>query len=144
MTTLRNSLDRPLPTFQKWLEDRGHSGLAGGYEGFAPFVELMRREEARELTGLSEDELSFVRIWQGLGIAVTELCEIERKAGRSIHQVIQTMPRALGVCAMNVIASPLTEDAPFRKIVPILVEEFKHGAKLTADTLSEQYDREQG
>jgi len=127
---------RPLPTFEQWLQDRGNGSRAEGYEAFADFEDLIRRELGRDPSSLSADEQSFLRMYQGMGIAIVELCQIERDKGRDPEEVLQTMPRVLGALAMFSASSVMREDTPWRSLATLIIEDFRFGAKFAADNLS--------
>lgn len=127
---------RPLPTFEQWLRERVGDSRADGYEAFADFEDLIRRELGRNPSSLSDDELSFLRMYQGLGIAIVEVCQIERDKGRDPEEVLQAMPRVLGALAMFSASSIMRDETPWRSLAALLIEDFRFGAKFAADSLS--------
>lgn len=133
-------LRMPLPDFSRWLDERGHTERADDIEAigvFTALIDLCRRTQAQTADPASEDEQSFLRMWQGMLFAVGELCNIEHKHGRSPHQITATMARVCGTSAMYATASILKDDAPLRSIAKVLVEEFRFAAKASADTIME-------
>jgi hypothetical protein len=127
-------LKRPLPNFQQWLDDHGHTDRG---DGFAEMAKLA--EAAQQMNGaiLNEDAKAFLRFWQGFSVAIVELCNIEHQHGRSAEQTTRTMARAQGCAALYTVASVLREGSPWRSIAKILVEEFKFGAKVAADKMTD-------
>lgn len=141
MTEIIPELWRPLPNFRRWLDDHGHTERAGDFDALA---DLARRTQEQSADDFGDDAKSFLRMWQGLSIATVELCNIEHKHGRSGHDIIRLMPRALACAAFYSTASVLREDSPWRSIAKILIEEFRFAAKSAADQYSEklQHDAE--
>lgn len=127
-----SQMRRPLPSFDEWLADNG-DGTRG--DGFDAFVDVALRTQDQKATGLGDDETSFLRIWQGLCVAVVELCNIEARHGRTAEQIIQTMPRALAAAAVYATASVVSEGTPLRSVAKLLTEEFRHAAKVAADDI---------
>lgn len=126
---------RPLPSFEQWLEANGDGTRGDGFEALAA---LARRAHAAEPPAhLTPDELSFLRMWMGMQIAVIELCNIEAQKGREPHQVIQTFPRVLGAAAFYAVASVMRDDANVRAMARVLLEEFRHGVNTCADQFGE-------
>ena len=130
---------RPLPSFKKWLEDKGER--ASGYEAF---VDLVERTQSIPLDNLLPHQKSFGRIFMGASIAAVELCQIEEKQHkRPQDEVVANLARAFATATMYAIASVTEPDTPYRSIAKVLTEEFKAAAKVAADTLIEQYERDQ-
>lgn len=138
-TTVIPELRRPLPNFEKWLDDHGHTERGNGFEALA---DLVRRTQDQTADGYNEDAKSLLRMWQGLSIAVVELCNIEHCKGRTPAQIIQLLPRALACAAFYSTASVLEEDSPWRSIAKILTEEFRFAVKEAADQHAERCARE--
>ena len=134
-------LRRALPDFERWLDQRGHSGRAPGFEELA---DLAVRTQDEPPEHLDEDSRSFLRLWSGLLIAVVELCSIEQVHGREPHDIVKIMPRALACAAFYASASIFRDDTPWRTIAKILIEEFRFGAKEAADQHAERLAREEG
>lgn len=132
-----DALNRPLPSFAKWLDDR-NGGERGG--DFEHFNDLARRTQDQTATGLNDDERAFLRMWQGMCVAVVELCNIEHKNGRGPDQIIQMFPRVLATAAVYAVASVVKDDAPFRTLAKIMTEEFRAAAKVAADGLTAKQD----
>lgn len=125
---------RPLPDFQRWLDEHGHSGRAPDFEAF---MDLAKRTQTQTADHLDEDSKSFLRLWQGLSLAVVELCNVEHERGRDPAQIVQMLPRALACAAFYSTASILKDDAPWRSITRILNEEFRFGTKACADRMTD-------
>lgn len=133
---MADMMRRPLPSFEQWLNDNG-DGTRG--DGFAAFVDVVERTIAVvPAAGLGEDEALFLSLWKGMGVAVVELCNLEHQRGVSPERIIKMMPRVLGAAAMYATASVLTDDAPWRRIATILIEEFRFAAKEAADQMTEK------
>lgn len=124
---------RPLPSFDQWLEENGNGERGDGFEAF---VDLAKRTHAKEpVAGLTDDETSFLRMWMGMQIAIIELCNIENQRGRTPAEIMITTPRVLGAAAMYSFGSVVKENTPFRIVAKLLTEEFKFGAKESADQM---------
>lgn len=128
---------RPLPDFQRWLDQHGHTERAEDFDALNDLAERTQRQSAEHLDANSK---SLLRMWQGFSIAVVELCNMERQHGRNPSEIIALMPRALALAAFYSVASALPEETPWRSIVKILVEEFRFGAKEAADQYTESLD----
>src|SRR5262245_29614209 len=95
-------LKRPLLSFKDWLEQ--NADVARG-EGFEAFADLVQRTQGQDISSLSPDEQALARMWAALGLAVVEVCNVEfAKFGRTEHQVIQLLPRALACAAFYATA----------------------------------------
>jgi hypothetical protein len=130
---ISESMQRPLPSFDKWLTDHGH-GERG--DGFDALVDLARRTQEQKSPNMTPDELSFLRMWQGMLIAVVEICNIEHNSGRKPEEIICTMPRVLASAAMYATASVLASDADWRTSSRACsADEFRAAAKIAADQL---------
>lgn len=126
---------RPLPSFDKWLEDNGDGTRGDGFEAFA---DLAIRTQDQSALGLPYEAALLLRMWQGFQIATVEICNIQcRDFGATPEQIIQMMPRALACAAMYSTASVLVEDTPWRTIAKVLTEEFRFAAKEAADQMTE-------
>lgn len=131
-----NETKRPLPSFEKWLEEHSPGTLAPDFE---PFADLMRRTQEQSFDGLKPHEASFLRMWQGALMAAVELCNMEAlQYKRPNGEIIATLPRVFAVATMYAIASVCKDETPFRTIAKIVTEEFRAAAKTSADTLSEK------
>jgi hypothetical protein len=130
-------LRRPLPSFAQWLENSG--GTRGdGFAEFTALVDLTERTLAQSPEGLSIEQACFLRLWQGMMVAVVELCNVENAKGVPSETIVSMMPRVLGSAALYGVASVVRDDAPFRNIAKILTEEFRAAAKMCADTLEDE------
>lgn len=128
---------RRLPSFVEWLEKVGDGRRGDGYEDWASLERFAQREITRDPGSLTESEQSFFRIWQGLSVAIVELCRIEaEKHGRSVEEILQAMPRAAGAMTLYAFASTCRPNTPWRTLSRVLIEEFRHGANRAADALA--------
>lgn len=115
---------KPLPSLAEWLGD----GTRG--EGFEEWV--------RETVSLgsevgTEDERAALRVIQTLAIACMEACRTEHeKHGRTQGATLHLLARCCGIAVMSPVLSACNE-APasaLRKLIGVLADEFKQGAKL--------------
>ena len=134
MTEIDFLTKRELPSFSNWLEKHGLTAMA---DGFAEYNALVADLLAQEEPALGADEQSLLRMMKGIGVATVELCNIEIAAGRSEHQVLRTLARVMGAMAMYNCASAFRSDTPWRVLMRMLVEEFRHGARYAADHLTD-------
>ncbi len=130
---------RRLPSFEQYLEAHG-DGARG--EGFAAFADLAIRTQDQVAQTFEPDEAAFLRLWQGLLIAIVELCNIEHQRGRSVVDTVKLMSRAMGCGAFYSVASAFKDDSPWRSIAAILNEEFRAATKLCADQYTERQARD--
>lgn len=124
---------RPLPSFQQWLDAQGYKRRGAGFAHWSNLEALIRTTGKKDLAELSREELAFVRLWQGIGIALVEVCNLESEKRRTPEETLQALPRVLGAMALYTFASVAKEDTPWRRIAGVLVEEFRFGAKFAAD-----------
>lgn len=129
---------RPLPSFDQWLTAHGNGSRGDGFEAF---LDLTKRTQEQDGAGYDAAALSMLRMWQGLSIAIVELCNIEHQHGRKPIDIIQIMPRALACAAFYSTASVLGDETPWRSIAKVLAEEFRHAAKVAADEYTESLER---
>lgn len=129
---------RPLPSFDQWLAENG-DGSRG--DGFDAFVDLVERTLAKPAGELDADSASFLRMTKGIFVAAVETCNLEYSSGRSPEQIIQHLPRVLACVAMYAMASVLNNDASYRTVAKVLIEEFRFAAKEAADQMTEARDR---
>jgi hypothetical protein len=119
---------RTIPSLDQYLD-----GTRG--ETFEAWVSLLLETEANAST---ERERKALRLMRLLVIAIVEGMNREVPADAQPADAAETfllIPRAAGYAAINAWASVCVDDAPMRRIIPMLVEEFRHGAKLAADQL---------
>jgi hypothetical protein len=129
---------RPLPSFAEWLDARNDGKRAEGYDDFKALSDLASRTILQSDAGLPVGQASFLRIWQGICLATTELCNIEHSKKVPMDIIVASLPRALACGAVYAFASVMAEDAPLRDIAKILTEEFRFAAKAAADDLMEK------
>ena len=131
-------LRRPLPSFKQWLEEKGGDQRAEGFEEMAALRSLAERTVLHKDAGLPTEQACLLRLWQGMLVAVVELCNIESSHKVPNEMLMAMMPRVLGIAAMYAFASIATDDAPMRTIAKILTEEFRGGCKVAADEIEER------
>lgn len=131
---------RPLPSFEQWLTNNGDGTRGDGYAGFEDLAKRTHDQPRPE--HLTEDEMSFLRLWMGMQVAVIELSRLEEQRGRRFDQIVPMMARVLGATAMYSVASAVNDDSPYRAMAKVLIEDFRHGCKASADQLEERRGRE--
>lgn len=134
---LLGAMSRELPSLDAYFgDDRG--------EAFQDWAERIFAADFTALkAGTKQDQL-FVRLMRVQMIAAVESLRAEMKAGGDVVQLIQMLPRTMGLCSMYAFASILKDDAPTRDFATILIEEFRFGAKEAADQIAEFNEMEAG
>lgn len=135
---LKDAVRRPLPSLAQFIDARNGGKRAGDYAEFAALADLAERTLAQSEGGLPVEQATFLRLWKGFSIATIELCNIERRSGVPVDVLVSMLPRVLACAAMYAFASVANEDAPFRDIAKMLSEEFRAGAKVAADGMTEK------
>lgn len=135
MSIINALAKRPLPSFDQWLTDQGNGHRGAGFEAFKDMAERTHAAAPDTFPTLAPNEQAFLRMWLGMQIAVVELCNIEHQHGRTPAQIIQWLPRVLASAAMYATASVVNETTPMRTAAKILIEEFRFGAKESADQI---------
>jgi hypothetical protein len=131
---------RPLPSFDRWLDEQNGGKRA---EDFAVFAELVERTLAASDDALPPEQKAFLRMWKGMSLATVELCNIEREQHkRRPEDIIVVLSRVLACAAMYSIASVMRHDAPLRQVAKVLIEEFRFAAKESADQIMESWEQE--
>lgn len=109
-------------------EDRG--------EGFEDFVSRMLAADNILLKcGGSPSEMILLRLIRVQLVAVMESLRVEDEAGGDRVTMMTMLPRAMGIAAMNGLASFLKDDVVLREFATVLVEEFRFAAKEVADQI---------
>jgi hypothetical protein len=136
MTVAIDPNARPLPDFQRWLDETSPGTKA---PDFADFADLARRTRTQDVNHLAPHERAFVRMLSGAMIAAVEICNAEVMThGEQQHDVIVRLPRVFACAIMYALASAMKRDTNFRQIAKVTTEEFSAAAKMAADQLSEQ------
>jgi hypothetical protein len=126
----RSPFTKNIPSLNEWLGD----GSRG--EGFEQWVSLVLSKEHR-----NEDEAAALRIMQTLCVAAVESGNAEFRRGRPFDETARYMARGMGVVCFSAVASCLREGTDWRDIAVMLTEEFRHGAKVMAETMNEASER---
>jgi hypothetical protein len=66
----------------------------------------------------------------------------KRHHGRPPDEVVANLSRAFATATMYAIASVCKTDTPFRSIAKVLTEEFRAAAKVAADSIIEQNEKQ--
>lgn len=125
-------MSRPLPSLAEWL---GDGDRAEGFEGWVRHTVFMAEAAA------DDDQAAASRILQTLSIAMIETCRTEAEHhGRDFVQTVCALARISGVAAMAAVMSPLDDEKapPLEKIVKLITEEFRHGARMMAEAAERQ------
>lgn len=128
---------RPLPQLAAWLEAKGHPDRAEDYNEWAELAGWVEELQAQGGPHLSERDQHFVFLCQGMGVATVELCNAIAQRGGSVELLVQALPRVMGMMSMYCFASIADDKTPWRKVLTLFVEEFRHGARFAADELTE-------
>lgn len=132
---------RPLPSFKQWLDEHSPGTQADGFEAFSDLA--FRAQSGSLKPGLTPQQESFARMWMGACVAAVELCNMEAVGHlRPEGEIIATLPRVFAAAAMYAMASVCKESTPWRDVAKLLTEEFRAGAKASADQLDEQFPRQ--
>jgi hypothetical protein len=127
------SFTKNIPSLNEWLGD----GPRG--EGFEQWVSLVLSKEHR-----NEDEAAALRIMQTFCVAAVESGNSEYRRGRPFDETARYMARGMGVVCFTAVASCLRDGTDWRDIAVMLTEEFRHGAKVMADTMNEAEESAEG
>jgi hypothetical protein len=135
---LDDAVRRPLPSLAQFIDGRNGGARAGDYAEFTALADLAERTLAQSEAGLPVEQAAFLRLWKGFSIATIELCNIERRSRVPVEVLVAMLPRVLACAAMYAFASVAKDDTPFREIAKLLSEEFRAGAKVAADGMTER------